>query len=182
MQWSPLQGCTPSTAHAVVLTGRPRALKHTQRNPSLRATHHQPRTNGSSRLYVRPQLHTKDSPPVGSAPSTAHEVVLTTRLCALHAHEGRPHSSAIGPQPRTEGSPLAGSAPSTGHGGVPTRGIRSLKNTQMGPYWWVWRPNPHMERTPPVGRAPSTAHRGVPTRGPCVHRALRGLHSRAVRP
>lgn len=101
-------GRGPSTAHAVVPTSRPRALEHTQRAPNSRATHHQPRTNRSSRLYALPQLHTKDAPPVGSAPSTAHGVVLTRRLCALHAQEGRPHSPAMGPQLRTEGVPTHG--------------------------------------------------------------------------
>ena len=92
MQWSPL-------------ASTPRALEHTHRAPNFRATHHQPRSNRSSRLYALPQLHAKDAPPVGSVPSTAHGVVLTTRLCALHAQEGRPHSPAIGPQLRTEGVP-----------------------------------------------------------------------------
>ena len=105
-------GRGPCTAHAVVPTSRPRALEHTQRAPNSRATHHHPSSNRSSRLYALPQLHAKDAPPVGSAPSTAHGVVLTTSSCSLHAQEGRPHSPAMGLQRRTEG--------------VPTRGQRAL--------------------------------------------------------
>ena len=125
-------GRGPCTAHAVVPTSRPRALEHTQRAPNSRATHHHPSSNRSSRLYALPQLHAKDAPPVGSAPSTAHGVVLTTRLCALHARKGVPTRRPWALNCARRGSPLAGSAPSTGHGGT-----RSLKNAQMGPYWWV---------------------------------------------
>ena len=114
---------------------------------------------------------------MGCAPSTTHEVVLTTRLFTLNSHEGslhswitcsllgtvRSHLQTMSPQLGTEvfppmhwclqlltqWSPPAAWAPSTARGGDSTLGPLTLN--------WAWR-----------GPDPLETHRWVLTRGPGV--------------
>lgn len=101
-QWFPLAGRLPSSTHRGIPTRGPRTIDRARLGPQ-----------GCTRAL-------NCTPPVDSAPATVHGVVFTTRLCALQAHEGRPHwalnssrrgphSRAAPPQLGTEGSRPAGS-------------------------------------------------------------------------
>ena len=97
MQWSPPQGCVPSTAHALVPTHRQCALMPTERDSHSRGKNHQLHTNGSSRLYA-----------------------------ALNCTPRVPHLWAVHHQPRMEWSSPQGCSPSTLMKVVNTRGLHAL--------------------------------------------------------
>ena len=177
IQWFPPAVHAPSTMHGAVPTRVQRTLKHTRNGPHelgvLTAHGGDPTSWPCAFNCIQRGPHSwalnwawKDphhsmralncaprTPPVGHAPSTTHGVVvLTTRLCALNSHEGRPHSRAVRSKLGTERSPLVGHELSNGHGGVPT-----------------------------PGRVLSAAHTVVPTCGPCtLNCTRRGPHSRTA--
>ena len=122
-QWLPLAGSELSCPHRGIPTDRPRTTK--------------PCTDGASRLYASLNC----TPRVPHLWAT-HGVVLTTRLCALNSHEGRPHSWATSCQMGTERSPLAVA--------------------------WVVCLQPCTQWSPPQRCEPSIAYPVVPTRGPCT--------------
>lgn len=170
MEQAPLMCRAPSSTHRRGLMGW-RPHPHTERTPPAGLA---PSTIPEGFPLVGPQLDMEGSPPQ-YAPSTVHKgsplvghaplttrgvVVLTTRLCTLNSHEGRPtfgphtfswaqrgpHLQAMGPQLGTEGFP---------------------------PEDWCLQPC--MQWPPPAGWVPSTTHRGDSTLGTLAHNwALRG--------
>ena len=103
-QWSPPMGCAPSIPTKGVPTRGPRALNWAQRGPHSWAMGLQMGMEGFPPRAVRLQLRTQWSPPVGRAPSTAHEGVPTRGQRAFKHTRKDPHSRAAGPQLGTEGS------------------------------------------------------------------------------
>ena len=133
---------------------------------------------------------------MGSVPSTPHGVVLTTRLCALHAHEGPIHgtrgSTVRTPPCEGEDAWPASRDPSVRFLGRTHRGCGPLRvqlrarGQRVGIFLCVLEGKLSTSGDPirrPRGRVSSTAHTVVSTRGPCaLNYARSGPHSRAAHP